>query len=199
MGWLKATLDGFGASSDTIFVRAQAPARASSVISGRVRRGAGRTGVFTRDDFDIACQAVAWDESYRFAGLSAGAYRAAVATTAIGLPPLAVDGTDSVTADLDLPSDDKPIAHYVLFGPAEQPATAVNLLLAQEYLLTFRPAFGFNPVEAAGASTVTIIADEKSVGARIVADLTAGGATVERISGTAAEVAAALTERMARK
>jgi hypothetical protein len=97
------------------------------------------------------------------------------------------------------PSDGKPIAHYVLFGPAEQPATAVNLLLAQEYLLTFHPAFGFNPVEAAGASRVTIIADEKAVGAQIAADLTAAGATVERISGTAVEVAAALAERMARK
>ena len=97
------------------------------------------------------------------------------------------------------PSDGKPIAHYVLFGPAEQPATAVNLLLAQEYLLTFHPAFGFNPVEAAGASRVTIIADEKAVGAQIAADLTAAGATVERISGTAVKVAAALAERMARK
>jgi hypothetical protein len=95
--------------------------------------------------------------------------------------------------------DGKSIAHYVLFGPAEQPATAVHLLLAQEYLLTFRPAFGFNPVEAAGASRVTIIADEKSVGAQIVTDLTAAGATVERISGSAAEMASILAERMARK
>ena len=97
------------------------------------------------------------------------------------------------------PSDGKPVAHYVLFGPAEQPATAVNLLLAQEYLLTFHPAFGFNPAEAAGASRVTILADEKSVGAQIVTDLTAGGVTVERITGTAAEVAAALTEQVARQ
>ena len=94
--------------------------------------------------------------------------------------------------------DGKPIAYYVLFGPAEQPATAVNLLLAQEYLLAFRPAFGFNPAEAAGASRVTIIADEKSVGAQIAVDLKAAGATVERISGTAAEVADALAERLAR-
>ena len=96
-------------------------------------------------------------------------------------------------------SGGKSIALYVLFGAAEQPATAVNLLLAQEYLLTFRPAFGFNPTEAAGASRVTIIADEKAVSAQIVADLTAAGAAVERISGTTAEVAAALAERMARK
>jgi hypothetical protein len=97
------------------------------------------------------------------------------------------------------PSDGKPIAHYVLFGPAEQPATGVNFLLAQEYLLTFRPAFGFNPAEAAGASRVTVIADEKAAGAQIVANLTAAGATVERVSGTAAEVAAILAERVARK
>ena len=96
-------------------------------------------------------------------------------------------------------SGGKPIAHYVLFGAAEQPATAVNLLLAQEYLLAFRPAFGFNPTEAAGASRVTIIADEKAVSAQIAADLTAAGATVERISGTAAEVAAILADRVARK
>jgi len=102
-------------------------------------------------------------------------------------------------ASHDLSSAGKTIAHYVLFGPAEQRVTGVNLLLAQEYLLTFRPAFGFNPVEAAGASTVTIVADEKSVGAQIVADLMGGGASVERISGTAVEVAAALQERMTRK
>jgi hypothetical protein len=93
----------------------------------------------------------------------------------------------------------KPLAHYVLFGPAEQPATAVNLLQAQEYLLAFHPAFGFNPAEAAGASRVTIMADEQAVSTRIVADLTAAGATVERISGTAAEVAAILADQVARK
>jgi hypothetical protein len=97
------------------------------------------------------------------------------------------------------PSGGKPIARYVLFGPAEQPATAVNLLLAQEYLLAFRPAFGFNPVEAACASRVVILADEKAVSAQIAADLTAAGATVERIAGTTAEVTAILAERVARK
>jgi hypothetical protein len=97
------------------------------------------------------------------------------------------------------PAGGKSIAHYVLFGPAEQPATGVMLLLAQEYLLTIHPAFGFNPAEAAGAGRVTIIADETSVGAQIAADLTAAGATVERISGTTAEVAAALADRVARK
>jgi hypothetical protein len=92
----------------------------------------------------------------------------------------------------------RPLAHYVLFGPAEQPATAVHLLLAQEYLLARRPAFGFSPAEAACADRVTIVAGEEAVSAAVVADLTAAGVAVERICGTVAEVSAGLAARMAR-
>jgi hypothetical protein len=92
---------------------------------------------------------------------------------------------------------DKPLAHYVLFGPAEHPTTLASLWLAHDYLLTFRPAFGFNPDEAATAGLVTILAGEASVGPDIVDRLAAAGTRVYRISGSASEVAQALARRVA--
>jgi hypothetical protein len=91
----------------------------------------------------------------------------------------------------------KPLAHYVLLGPAEHPATLANLWLAQDYLLAFHPAFGFSPDEAATADLVTILAEEAAVGPEIIDRLTAAGTRVHRISGTSSEVAQALARRVA--
>jgi hypothetical protein len=90
-----------------------------------------------------------------------------------------------------------PIAHYVLFGPADNAATVTNLWLSQDYLLTFRPAFGFNPDEAARADLVTIIANEPAVGQEVEARLAAAGAKVKRVSGDVTEVANELAQRVA--
>ncbi len=171
---------------------------AESVISGRVHHGAARTVVLTEDGAETARQAVASDETYRFTGLAAGSYRVAVSGTQVASGVLALDGENSVTADLTAPAEGKRLAQYVLFGQAGQPATDANLLLAQDYLLTFGPTFGFSPTEAAEAGIVTIIADTDAVSSQVEADLAAGGAVVQRLAGNVETVAADLANRIQR-
>lgn len=169
---------------------------AESVIAGQVRNGAGRTLSLRREGVEVASQVVAEDESYRFADLIAGVYQVAIMGTPVVSGPLTLDGLNQVVANLTAPRPGKSLAHYVLFGPAEQPATKANLLLAQDFLLTFTPAFGFNPAEAAGAAAVTIIADTAAVGQQVEQELVAGGAQVQRIAGTVEQVAAELARRI---
>lgn len=170
-----------------------------SVIAGRVRRGAGRSVLLQRNDAEVANQTLGADEAFRFASLGAGDYVVAVSGADLRSAPLTVDGLNQASVELTLAAPDpgKPLAHYVLFGPADQPASEANLLLAGDYLLRFRPAFGFSATEAAGAALVTIIADMTAVSAETEATLTAGGATVQRISGDVTHVAAALAQRSA--
>lgn len=170
---------------------------AESVIAGQVRNGVGRTLRLLCEDVEVATALVAEDETYRFAGLSAGEYRVLIAGTAMGSPLLAVDGSSAVTADLIAPAPDKPLAHYVLFGPPEAPATLANLLLAQDYLLTFEPSFGFSPAEAANAGLVTIIAGSDAVSPEVESQLAADGVPVQRIAGPVEEVAELLAARIA--
>jgi hypothetical protein len=170
---------------------------ADSVIAGRIRNGVGRTLWLTRDGAQIATLPVAADESYRFTGLPAETYRVAVAGTQIISAPSTLTGTDTVTVDLTAPAAGQALPHYVLFGPADQPATRAYLLLAQEYLLAFAPTFGFRPEEAVGAGRVTILAGLDAVAAEAEGRLTAAGIPVQRIAGSVAEVSAALAARVA--
>ncbi|MCX6029729.1 MAG: hypothetical protein NT169_10565 [Chloroflexi bacterium] len=168
-----------------------------SVITGRVRNGADRTVQLTRDAAEVATATVASDESYRFGGLAAGVYRVALVGTQAVSDAMTLDGANTATADLVVPGPGKPLAHYVLFGPADHPKTKANLLLAQDYLLAFTPTFGFSATEAAGAGLVTIIGGTDAVSAETEAGLAAGAATVQRIAGSPTEVAAALAQRIA--
>jgi hypothetical protein len=104
---------------------------------------------------------------------------------------------DSLGGDAATRATGKPVEHYVLFGPAAQPATRVHLVLAQSFLQAFTPAFGFSPTEAAAANEVTIIADTALVSADTEAALLAGGARVQRIAGSPEAVAAALEQKVA--
>ncbi len=171
---------------------------AESVISGHIRNGAGRTLWLTRDGAQIATLPVAADETYRFTDLTAGIYRVGVAGTQVVSPPIKLTGADTATVDLIAPVAAQPLAHYVLFGPADQSATRVYMLLAQDYLLAFEPSFGFRPEEAAGAGMVTILAGLDGVGADIESQLTAAGIPVQRIAGSVTEIAAALAARVSR-
>ncbi|MCX7707159.1 MAG: hypothetical protein N2204_04040 [Anaerolineae bacterium] len=170
---------------------------AESVISGRVRNGAGRVLRLIREDVEVAETVVAEDETYRFDRLAAGVYRVLVAGTQVGSPPITLDGIHAMTADLLAPASGKLLAHYVLFGPAGDPKTRANLLLAQDYLLAFRPTFGFRPEEAAAAGMITIIADEEQVSAQVADELAADGVPVQRIAGSVDQVAEALAARVA--
>jgi hypothetical protein len=196
-------------SFSVTFVKAKAtaggdvntPIPAASAISGRVRSGTGRTVQLIRDAAEASAAgtagcAIASDESYHFSGLAAGAYRVVVAGTPIVSDTLTLDGTNTLIADLVVPTAGKPLAHYVLFGPAAHPTTKAHLLLAQDYLLAFGPSFGFSAIEATVADLVTIVGGTDATSAESEAALVASGATVQRIAGTPAEVAAALTRRI---
>ena len=63
-------------------------------------------------------------------------------------PAVTLDGANTAIVDLVAPAANKPLAHYVLFGPPDRPATRAYLLLAEDYLLAFVPAFGFSAKEA---------------------------------------------------
>jgi hypothetical protein len=95
------------------------------------------------------------------------------------------------------PASQKPLGHYVLFGPPDEPGTFANLLLAQDYLLAFDACFGFTAREAAHAKMVTILGDASAVSPQVEDGLRQGGAAVQRISGAPGEVAAALASRVA--
>jgi hypothetical protein len=170
---------------------------AESVIRGHVRNGLGRSVTLLRGGEAVANQTVASDETFYFSGLLAGEYRVAVDGTSIVSGPLVVDGTNSASAELIVPTAGKTLGHYLLFGPADHPATEANLLLAREYILRFQSSFGFSAVEAAAAGMVTIIAAEDAVSPETAADLAADGTPVERIAGTVEDVAGALASRVA--
>jgi hypothetical protein len=138
------------------------------------------------------------DGSFRFTDLGAGEYLVAVEGTTLRSESRRLNGRDQAQLTLVLPFEGKPLTHYVLFGPAEQPATRANWLLAQDFLLAFGPSFGFSPDEATGAVLVTILADEVGVSAQVEASLAASGATVQRISGTVTQIAEALALRIAK-
>jgi hypothetical protein len=171
---------------------------ADSIIGGAVRNGNGRTVVLMLSGKRLTQETLGAKEAYRFAGLKAGSYQVMIPGTRTASAAIAVDGRSSARADLVAPTAGRVLEHYVLFGPADEPSTQANLLLAQDFLLTFEPAFGFNPAEAARAGMVTIVGDDGAVAPQIEADLGADGTPVQRIAGTVEAVAAALEERIAR-
>ncbi len=168
---------------------------AESIIRGRVRNGVGRIVTLTRNEIVVTSQVVASDETFYFTDLPAGAYRVAVDGAVSDL--LTLDGRNSVMVDLFVPPAGKLLGHYLLLGPAGQPATQANLVLAQEYILTFRPSFGFSAEEAAAAGMVTILAATDAVSEETAAGLAADGTPVQRIAGTVDAVAQALAARVA--
>jgi hypothetical protein len=149
-----------------------------------------------RGEIEVASQVVGPDETYQFSDLAAGVYRVIVAGTLVSSEPVTLTGANSVQVNLIAPAENKPLAHYVLFGPAGEPTTRANLLLAQGFLLAFGPSFGFNPEEATGAGMVTIIADTKGVSQQVEAELGLDGTPVQRIAGSVEKVAAALAARV---
>jgi hypothetical protein len=194
----------FHHSFHVVYYRAQAPNAdlTDSIISGVVHGGVGHALLLTRSGAEVARQTVAADEHYRFEKLTAGRYRVAVAGTGgadanLASDEIILDGSNMVSVDLQAPPTDRPFAHYVLFGAADQPATQVHLLLAQDFLLAFAPAFGFSVDEAALAARVTLVGDTAAISDDAATRLAAAGAQVQRIAGTIDEMAAALAQRVA--
>lgn len=174
--------------------------QATSVIRGKVHSGAGRTVALLSQGELVDRDQVRSDEHFSFAELAAGTYMVEVEGTGVRSAALEISGEeDVVEIDLAVPVGQErawPLAHYVLFGPPDAAGTQADMLLAADYLLAFRPAFGFRRAEAEQAARVTIIGDTVS---RADEDaLRAAGGQVERVGGGAVAVERALAARVAR-
>lgn len=176
-------------------VRGSTPAPAQSTIGGTVSNGEGLTLILARDGKTVASRNLDASGAYQFTGLAAGSYRLRVDGTAVQSALIAIDGTNSVTADLTVPAEPpapKPVPTYVLFGPAASHRTAVYLAVADDFLASRRPTFGFRPQDAIHAQGVLILGEEQDVSQDAEAALVAAGCQVQRVHGTTAEITAAL-------
>jgi len=90
----------------------------------------------------------------------------------------------------------KAIAEYVLFGNPGTPDSRTSMLLAVDYLLARKPAFGFVPEEAESAEQVLIIGDTQAVSAGIEDALTGAGCGVQRVSGDSLAIQQLLADRL---
>jgi hypothetical protein len=166
-----------------LFQRAQAevaPAPAQSAVAGKVPGGAGHTLVLIDGDGHEAEAQVNDDETYRFEGLAAGRFTITDAEdhrTSYG--PIEVDGVHNVQADFP-PAHAIPwlMAAYVLFGPPDEPATQVYLLLLADHLAARRLSFGFSLKDATRAGQVTLVGQHAEA---TKATLEAAGARVEQL------------------
>ena len=70
------------------------------------------------------------------------------------------------------------------------------MLVSIDYLLAFMPAFGFSVDDASSAKRVTIIGGESYVTADDASRLEASGSEVERLAGSAEEIANLLLKRV---
>ncbi|NOZ29093.1 MAG: hypothetical protein GXP39_13735 [Chloroflexi bacterium] len=171
------------------------------VIEGWVNGGAGRVVVALRDGTTEAGRAtVAQDESFRIEGLDPGMYVVAVEGTSLVSQAIILASGATETLELTLTTDggetgERTLTHYVLLGPVGAPGERTNFLLAAEYIMHFRLAFGYSLVDAEQAARVTIIGD--GYGKLEEAGLVAAGCQVERISGGPDAVRATLAARIA--
>ncbi len=175
--------------------------QAAGIVRGTVKGGAGRTvALFCQGEL-VDRDQVRPDERFSFVELSAGTYVVEVEGTGVRSAPVTVSREEEEVVELALEVSAEagrawPLAHYVLFGPPTAPGTQTDMLLAVDYLLTFRPSFGFRRAEAELAARVTIIGDTVSQADEEA--LRGGGRMVERIGGGAVAVERALAARVAR-
>lgn len=150
----------FHHSFEIVFRRATAGLPSpQSAITGKVPGGANHTLVLRDGDGGEGTTQVAGDESYRFEGLAAGNYIIADLQDGRTIGPLAVNGRDEIVADFPTLAPGKPLAHYFLFGPPDQPAARLYLSLLADYLATQRLAFGFSPADAAQSARVSLVGE----------------------------------------
>ena len=154
-----------------------------SVIKGEVIGGAGKTIMLLRKGEVVAAQVIKQDERFSFDRLTAGVYTLEIPGTDLKVADIRVDGLETITLRLVLEERGKPIYHYLLFGAG--PEAQVDLLLALEYILHFRPVVGFSLEEASSAANVTIVGGFDRVTQQEEELLRSRGCTVRRISGDA--------------
>lgn len=173
----------------------------NSVIRGLVANGARRRLLLLRDGEAVATTETDAQGAYRFEKLEAGTYVVAVEGTEVHSDPIAVDGTADITANLELPDgfptpSGKVLEHYVLFGPPTSARTAVHLALATAYVKSKSPAFGYRPADARRAENVILAGSLEDISQATEDELMAAGCQVQRIQGTAEQIAAAYQQLM---
>lgn len=89
------------------------------------------------------------------------------------------------------PPPQKPMQTYVLFGPATSHRTTVYLSLANDFLASRRPTFGFRLDDALHAEDVLIVGEKADVSQDMEAALAAAGCQVRRVRGSITEITAA--------
>ena len=176
--------------------------RFESSITGRVRGGAGRGVTLegrlpeTGDDAGASrATVVADDETYGFAGLGPGTYRASLGdtdpSTGSGQTQagIVLDGTPEGGArvDFDLTAllPGKLFDHYLMVGGVAR--TKDDYLAILRYVARFRPSVGSDETEARQARHVTILGGTSSVSALTEQGLRMSGCQVQRIDGDFAE------------
>ncbi len=179
-----------------------APVRCESSVTGRVRGGAGRgvtlEGPLLDADGDAVASRttiVATDETYIFAGLGAGTYRAILSDAD---PPtgsmqtqagIVLDGTPEgdVRIDFDLSAlgPGKLFDHYLMIGGVAR--TKDDYLAILCYVARFGPSVGSDETKARQARHVTILGGPSSVSALVEQGLRMSGCHVQRIDSDFAE------------
>jgi len=131
--------------------------------------------------------------AYQFSGLLAGTYSIEVNGQVL---TATVNGRDQATVDFRMPAElvREALAQYVLFGPPQLVGTRANMVLAEDYILTFTPACGFRVEEAMLAATVIIVGDQQAVSAADEERLKASGCQVTRLGGGAYAIEQAFAE-----
>ncbi len=165
-------------------------AQRRSALRGRITDASGlpqpeRVVLLYQDDTLLMRTVTDAEGRFAFTGLGPGAYRLDVEGVGMNRSPLMLDGDDEKDVEMRLPlaAASRPIAHYVLFGPANAVGTRAALLLAQPYLRKTGALGGFSLQEAARAVRVTIVGD--GITAEDQAELIEAGCQVERLSGDA--------------
>ncbi|MGE5139451.1 MAG: hypothetical protein ACM3JD_08330 [Rudaea sp.] len=121
---------------------------------------------------------------YGFNALPAGNYALTLAGVGVINGSIELDGKGTVEFDYAVPARPpaKVFAHYLLFGPGDQPATLTNLILALDYIVRFAPIVGFSADEAKNAQRVTIVGDISGVGDAVEQGLRDAGCHVVRLT-----------------
>ena len=135
---------------------------------------------------------VGGDELYRFEHLAAGRYTIEDQDDGRVVGPVEVDGNNTIELDFPPVITDKPLARYLLFGPANQSITHLHLSLLADYLAENRIAFGFSVERAASARRVTLVGDHP---ASTIAALETTGAEVDRLPADPGALLAAIRGR----
>ena len=190
------------ANAPQLTINLALPLPTQSVIFGRVQNGQGRILLLIKEGNIIARLPLAASGEFRFENLGQGTYSVMVFETNVRQDNIALNGTNNrevnmvipTTPDLTGQTGQKPLNHYLLFGPPQTRGRQTNLLLAIDYILAYSLTVGFSPEEAKQARQVTIIGE--GISQAEIQAIQASGSEVEIISGDSYQIEGQLLARL---